>query len=260
MNNTDRINEINISNEGCKMKIIKYNGVRNVVIEFQDKYKAKIHTTYEKFKKGSIKNPYYPSVCGVGYFGQGKYKSRGKDKKKTIAYQIWNGMIKRCYDAYELNKEPTYIDCYVCDEWLCFQNFAEWFYENYYECDNERIQLDKDILIKGNKIYSPKTCVFVPQRINELFTKSDSIRGEYPIGVSYHKATNKLMARCSVLENNKKKRKHLGLFELNQVKEAFTCYKQFKENYIKQVAEEYKEFIPIELYNAMYNYQIEIND
>ena len=101
----------------------------------------------------------------------------------------------------------------------------------------------------------------VPQRINNLFTKSDKIRGEYPVGVSYKKTSGKLMVRCSIInENEKKERIHLGYFPLNRPFQAFYTYKQFKENYIKQVANEYKNLIPQKLYNAMINYEVEIND
>ena len=164
-------------------------------------------------------------------------------------------MIERCYNPYELNKKPTYIDCYVCEEWHNFQNFAEWYYKNIYNCNNERMHLDKDILIKGNKIYSPKTCCIVPQRINVMFTKRQNCRGKYPIGVKWHKR-DKIFEVCCYDKNCN--RQYLGRFD-NEI-DAFTCYKNYKEKVIKQVADEYKELIPKELYEALYKYEVEIND
>lgn len=203
---------------------------------------------------------------GIGYMGDGKYKSKDENKKKTKAYNTWNHMLRRCYDPYYLNEHPTYIDCYVCEEWYNFQNFAKWFYENYYECNDEQMQLDKDILIKGNKIYSPNTCILVPKRINCLFTKSDALRGEYPIGVYYkfkkveQYEYHYLEVSCSVIENGKKKSKVLKTLPLNKPFQAFSIYKQFKEKYIKQIADEYKELIPQKLYEALYKWEVEIND
>ena len=250
----DRTGEENVNNKGTLMKIIKYKNKRNIVVEFQDEYKARVSTQYNNFKIGNVKNPYDKNEYG-GYVGEGKYKI-WENKKATKSYTCWTNILKRCYDPYILNKYPTYIDCYVCDEWLCFQNFAKWHEENYYEVENCKMNLDKDILVKGNKIYSPETCIFVPNKINILFTKSDKARGEYPIGVSYCKGNNKL----SATSNDGYKKVYLGYFPLNRPFQAFTVYKNFKENHIKQVADEYKDLIPKKLYEAMYKYEVEIND
>ena len=255
----ERIGETSISNEGYKLLIIEDYDFRDIIVEIQDKYKTKVHTNYNAFKLGKVKNPYHTSVYNIGYLGKGKYKTKEKGKM-TKAYKIWSEMLKRCYDPYYINKYPTYIDCFVCEKWHNFQNFAKWYYENYYEIEGQKMHLDKDILHKGNKTYSPQTCIFVPQRINKLFTKSNNIRGEYPIGVCYRKDIDKLQSYCSIFENNKKKTIHLGYFSLDKIEQAFTCYKNFKENYIKQVADEYKDLIPTELYDAMYRYEVEIND
>jgi hypothetical protein len=115
--------------------------------------------------------------------------------------------------------------------------------------------LDKDILYKGNKVYSPETCVFVPERINILFVKSDKIRGEYPIGVTWRKDRGRFSSRCCDAHGTYKP---LGCYDT--VEGAFNAYKTFKEKVIKQVADEYKHLIPNKLYQAMYNYQVEIND
>lgn len=254
-----RIGEENISNENYIIKIIEYNDANDILVEFQDKYKAKIHTCYVHFKNGSVKNPYHPSVFGIGYYGQGKYKSR-INNKKTKSYEIWHAMMERCYDPYFINKNLTYKDCFVCEEWHNFQNFAQWWEEHVYDCKNERMELDKDILFKGNKIYSPETCLIAPQRINILFTKNDVNRGKYPIGVDeyYDKkwGYKKLRVRCLMYN----KSKCLGYFPLSKPFYAFYTYKIFKEKYIKQVADEYKDLIPKKLYDALYKYKVEIND
>ena len=251
----DRTGEENYNNFGTLMKIVEYKNAKDIIVEFQDEYKIKKSATYQQFKKGNIKNPYDKIVCSVGYVGEGRY-----DKKDyPYIYEKWHNMLKRCYEAYVLNKYSTYRDCTVCDEWLCFQNFAQWWEENYYEIEGERMCLDKDILIKSNKIYSPETCLIVPQRINTLFIKSDAIRGKYPLGVYWNKENNKFRAQCSVLnKENNKEQIYLGLY--SSVEETFLVYKNFKEKYIKQIADEYKDIIPTKLYNALYSYEVEIND
>ena len=254
----ERIGEENCNLYGTLMRIIEYNDSKDIIVEFQDKYKVKVHTGYGNFKKGEVKNPYDKTVHGVGYIGEGKYKV-SINGKNTIAYKVWFSMIQRCYDPYYLDKHPTYRDCIVCKEWHCFQNFTQWYEENYYECNDEQMELDKDILIKGNKIYSPETCIFVPHRINSLFTKSNAKRGNCLIGVCFHKRDRIYESNCSVLDKKGSKRGiYLGRFK-NEI-DAFIAYKQFKENYIKQVADEYKKLIPTKLYEALYKYEVKIND
>jgi hypothetical protein len=115
--------------------------------------------------------------------------------------------------------------------------------------------LDKDILIKGNKVYSPETCIFIPSEINTLFVKNDVNRGEFPIGVTFNKENNNYLSHCN---NGHRKIIHLGTF--NNIEDAFKVYKEYKEKIIKQIAEEYKSKIPEKIYNAMINYDVEITD
>lgn len=256
---TDRTGEVNYNTFGSKMIIIEYRNIRNIDIYFPE-YDCFIkNRKYKEFKKGSINCPYERRTCGVGYLGEGKYKTR-KNNKKTKCYRTWRNMLTRCFDEEYKLKHNTYLGVTICEEWLNFQVFAEWYYNNIYFIDDEEMNLDKDILNKGNKVYSPETCIFVPQRINKLFTKTNKNRNGLPVGVFYNKKNNNYVAGCSVynLEKKKKEVKRLGSYSTPE--EAFEVYKQFKESYIKQVADYYKDKIPTKLYDAMYRYEVEIDD
>ena len=255
----NRTGEIGVNNFGSRMEIIEYRTNTDMDAYFPQYNYVVRNVQYDNFKKGLIKCPYEPRLFNNGYLGEGKYKVK-ENGKQTKVYSTWKNMLTRCYDNKCHEKYPTYKGCIVCEEWHNFQNFAEWYEENYYTVDNEKMHLDKDILIKHNKIYSPETCIFVPERINTLFTKCDKLRGGHYIGVDYHKASNKFRVRCSIYDfkNNKKKLEHLGLY--NTQERAFEVYKEFKENYIKQVADYYKNLIPNKLYDALYNYKVEITD
>lgn len=257
----DRTGEINYNNFGSKMEIIKYSNSKNTDIYFPKYNWVSKNRDYKDFKNGNIKCPYEPRYFDYGYLGEGEYRNR-INNQDTKYYRIWEGMLCRCYWKNFKDKRPTYKNCKVDKEWHNFQNFAKWFHNNYYTVDNETMCLDKDILIKGNKIYSPDTCIFVPQRINILFTKTDKNRGDLPIGVREDKRRNKnkYIAACSIynLKKKKKKTKYLGSYKTPE--EAFETYKQFKEQYIKQIADYYKDKIPQRLYNAMYQYEVEITD
>lgn len=250
----DRTGEVNYNKHGSKMIIYKYMTSENIDVYFPKYDWVAKHVQYNNFKRGYIKCPYEKSVYGVGHIGEGKYKV-SENGKETEVYKIWKGVLRRCYVSRIHEKHPTYKDCEMCEEWHNFQNFAKWYEENYYEIEGEKMCLDKDILFKGNKLYSPNTCVFVPHNVNSLFTKGDSVRGELPIGVAIDKRHNKYQAQCRTQYN---KRKWLGYY--NTPQEAFQSYKQFKENLIKQVADKYKSYIPEKLYDAMYRYEVEIDD
>lgn len=248
----DRLNETRVNNNGEEMKIIRYGSNADIDIQFIKDGTVVEHRAYDAFKKGNIKNPMFPSVCGIGCIGIGKFKPFDENRKPTKCYIAWVRMLTRCYDPKYQEKNPTYKGCTVCQEWWNFQVFAEWYYEHYYEIEGQRMNLDKDILYKGNKTYSPDTCVFVPQCINSLFIKSNKIRGNLPIGVSKHR--NKFQAWIS------KDNEQIYLGHFTTPEEAFLVYKQAKETYIKEVANKYKEKIQHELYQAMMNYNVEIDD
>jgi len=247
----ERLGEVSYSTYGGKMTISEYTSTIDMTVEFEDGYTTK--TIYSNFKRGVVKNPYEKTVLGIGYLGQGEYKGC-EINNQSKQYSTWRSMLRRCYSVNAHEKQPTYINCTVIEEWHNFQVFAKWYDENIYTIRDEKLQLDKDILFKGNKIYSPDTCVFTPQRINLLFIKREAKRGIYPIGVLSH-SNNRFRAHCN---NTEKVTIELGLF--NTIREAFTAYKNYKENTIKEMADKYKISIPKKLYDALYNYKVEITD
>lgn len=170
-------------------------------------------------------------------------------KKNTIEYKsytVWYSMIRRCYSYIYQKNKPTYEGCTVCDEWLYFSNFKKWFDENYIE----GFQLDKDIIIRGNKVYSPQTCCFVPKEINIIFQNKSKRIYDLPIGV-YKTRYNKY--RASLHINGKT----VIIGNFNSPKEAFEAYKKEKEKYIKELANKWKDKIDIKAYNSLINYVIE---
>lgn len=239
------------------MRIVEYVDNRNIVVEFQDEYKTRTKTTYGNFKSGSVKNPYFPSVYGVGMTGT-KYP-RSVNCKDVKEYEAWKCILRRCYDSKTKNRQPTYNDVVCCKEWLNYENFYEWLhgqpnFKQWY--DGKRWAIDKDIFTKKNKIYSPETCCLVPQNVNCLFLKREAQRGKYPIGVRYR--NGEFVATCS----NPFLNKAVELGTYSTPEKAFQVYKKYKEDIIKQVAEiEYKDGnITKQCYDAMMKYKVEIDD
>ena len=232
-------------------KIVKYNDAYNVDVQFL-KTGFKTSVQLINIKSGSIKDSYLPSVCGVGIIGA-KYQSK-VDDVKTKEYELWTSMLKRCYSDTYKKQRPTYIGCEVSDNFKRYEYFYEWCH-NQIGFGNEDWHLDKDLLIKGNKVYSEDCCVFQPNEINLLLTKSTASRGKHLIGVSWNKKDNAFVARVN---KNKGKREYLGLF--NTEIEAFNAYKTAKESFVKEQAEKWKDKIDERAYNALMNYQVEIDD
>ena len=250
----NRIGEKNYNSQNDLMKIVEYKKSNNITVEFQDKYRAQIKTRYSHFKNGTIINPYHASVCGIGMPGI-KYGSV-RNGKVTKEYPTWSYMIEIC--SCETSKNAI-----CCEEWLLFDNFYEWLHsqENFDKWLNgEYWTLDKDILIKGNKIYSPETCCLVPRMVNSLFKKQENKKTRLPIGVQFEANRQRYIANCSNSVNGKDYNMYLGSF--NNSEDAFKCYKEYKENLIKRVAriEFNKGNITKRCFESMLKYEVEITD
>lgn len=187
-----------------------------------------------------------PIMCKIGYRGLEDVDCT------TESYIKWHDMIHRCYNEKFHKRQPQYKGCTVCVEWLNYSNFKIWY--DQHKIPGMTLDLDKDILFKENKIYSPETCCFVSHTINALFLSRKEARGEYPIGVSYEKEKKKFRACMAFMGKQIK----LGTFDTAEA--AFARYKEYKEDFIQDMAEQYREQIPDKVYEAMMRWKIEIDD
>lgn len=169
------------------------------------------------------------------------------------SYNTWFQMLRRCYNENENYKHPTYKDCFVCEDWKYYSKFKEWFDnpENGYK---KGYQLDKDIICKGNKEYCPEKCCFVPNELNSITTKANTLRGDTPIGVSKH--VNRYRAAYSKLN----KLVHLGMYATAE--EAFHAYKKAKEGWMKEYGDMLfsEGKITKRVRDALHRYEVEITD
>ena len=239
------------SNLSGDFKILKYNNKKNIEIEFLKTGYCKV-AEMKEVRNGSIKDPYSPSVFGIGITGT-KYPPTINDVQ-TKEYMLWTGMLQRCYSTTLKKKRTTYEGCEVSDKFKSYEYFYEWC-QNQIGFGNEGWHLDKDLLIKGNKVYSENTCVFIPAEINSLLVKSTSLRGKHLIGVSWSNTSKSFIAQ---VRKNKGKPEYLGLF--NTEIEAFNAYKSTKEAFVKEQAKKWKGEIDDRAYNALIKYQVEITD
>ena len=232
-------------------KVLKYNDYGNVEIQFlKTGYEAVVQLG--NIKNGNVKDPYLPSVYGIGVLGT-KYQAK-INGVMTKEYDLWKSMLKRCYSDVYKKQRPTYEDCEVGDNFKSYEYFYEWCHKQI-GFDVKGWHLDKDLLIKGNKVYSEDSCIFIPSEINLLLVKNTASRGEHLIGVYWHNKRKAFEARVS---KNKGKQEKLGSFKTEM--EAFNAYKQAKEAFVKEQADKWKDKIDPRAYNALMSYTVEITD
>lgn len=261
-NNLNRLRACKLKYEGMvfktnsfgDVKILVYENSKSVLVKFLNSG-CEVVCRLDKILQGKLKDPQQPSVYGVGIVGDSIIRCEGKLDK---AYVVWSNMLKRCYDLSSTKSRPTYKDCIVSDNFKYLENFKEW-------CNNQvgfglkdengkSFALDKDILVKGNKVYSPETCCFVPPEINSLILKRCNDRGFCKIGVSLHKQSGKYKATLNVFGCNV----YLGVFNTEQ--EAFLVYKKAKESHIKTLALKWKSSIDKRVFEKLMNYEVSDDD
>lgn len=241
------------NNFGTWATVTEYNGSKRIKVRFEDEYAYEGIYISGSLKSGSFRNPYDPNIYGVGFYGHGSEVTWDKNRPNPLL-SVWSLMLKRCYSNNNELSIQSYTDCTVSKEWHNFQTFAAWARQQI-GFDLKTRNLDKDILVKGNREYGPETCCFVPARVNMLLVSAAVSRGECPVGVHFQEERNKYRVLCS--DENSKVR-FLGRFETAQ--EAFLIYKIYKESVIKKVAEQYKEVIDPRVYTALFNYEVELED
>ena len=211
-------------------------------------------TSYSHLVNGLVKDKLKPTIAGIGYLGCGSHSSsEERSSDVTKMYSTWSGMLKRCYDD-----KSKYYSNYggrgvtVCKFWHNYQNFGDWYINNY----KDGYVLDKDLTIIGSIVYSPKSCCFIPHKINTLILTCKKSRGESVIGVCYRKDTGKFLANCKINATSVT----LGSFDTEY--EAFLAYKTFKEYHVKSVAKESydKGEITHQIYNNLLMFTVNIDE
>lgn len=182
-----------------------------------------------------------PTFFDIGFRGYGKY-SCTENGKKLKHYSVWENMLSRCY--YTKNSRYNSYGgkgVIVCDDWLDLQKFSGWFYSNYIE----NWFLDKDLLSPESKVYSPKTCCFLPREVNNCFviTPKQKEGNKLPTGIIERNGV--YIAR---VKNKRKQTKCLD--------EAKLFYKTNKEALVKCLADKYKKDLPLNVYNKLLSWEV----
>lgn len=238
--------------QGYEVEVLEYRSSTNILVEFNDSMKTRIEVEKVQLKRGNLTNPHHPSVKGIGFIGQGPHLTRVDGNSMTKEYKHWFNMMDRCTKTSQ--KYVNYFKCFVDKQWYNYQEFAEW-------CNwqvgfsQDGWHLDKDLLCKDNRTYSPEFCVFLPQELNNFDNKRETLRGEYPIGVTLDKASSKFASQGNFKGFHKK---HLGRYDTPI--EAFLKYKEVKELHAKHLADKYSGVVDDRVIEALLRYEVSIND
>lgn len=229
--------------------VLEYTNSRDITVKFINTSNVR-KVFLPQLKSGKIRDNELKPVYKVGIMDIPNAVGT-RDHPKS--YVKWNAMLQRCYNENLRSKHATYYDCEVSDDFKYYSKFKEWF-ENQIGSNQDGWHLDKDILVKGNKVYSAETCCFVPPEINCAVVTSGSRRGSHPSGVIWN--CTKTRYRARIQRGNTWE--SLGTYDTPE--EAFAVYKPIKEAHIKSLADKYKDVIDPRVYEALYAWTIDVDD
>ena len=188
-------------------------------------------------------NKWKRTLYGIGYLGC----NDSLIDKDNYIYSKWANMMQRCYDEEVHKKKPYYAQCIVEIEFQNFSNYREWHKEN--AMGDRKVDLDKDILIRGNTVYGSETCSLIPHFTNTIFEN----RGA-DTNIVLNNDTGKYDVTMSILG----KREEVGSFDTEEeAKQGFIDYKQ---DYIRKYARKCKGKVPNKTYEAIVNWVVETAD
>ena len=202
--------------------VTKYNGVSDLTIRFINTETILSNVSGSNLRKGLVSDPNTPSLCEIGYIGSGPYSF----KENIVAYRRWCAMICRVYRPTTERIKRSYEDCSVDPRWHNFQNFAEWYQQQPYN-NQSGYELDKDLILEGNKVYGPETCCLIPSVLNLAITFIKTNR----LAIGVFKEGNKFVAETRMKSSLVRR---LGVYD--NLEDAKYRYLEFRWSYIMTLA------------------------
>ena len=230
----ERLGTEKYNSQGCLMRVEEYDSSNDLLVRFLDTHNALVHAAWREFEQGRIINPFFPTVYGFGYMGEGPFGSHDKP------YKFWSHALERSYSPLYKSKFPTYENCIVSEEWRNYQNFGYWFKENFYEVPSKRMELDKDLFYLGNKEYGPLKCCFLPNDINSIYKTTD---GTISRNIRFRSG------KYEVTGAFEGKKYYLGGF--TTFREATQGYLDYKYSRLLEKRKVYSSFLPQRVYDTL---------
>ena len=232
------------------VEVTEYIDSHNITVKFLNTGAIK-NTTASALTTGILKDSEVHDTHKYGVMDMPNELQKGKPKPRE--YSIWNGIRQRCYNENNRDNLMSYKGIKMSDNFKLYSYFKEWCHKQI-GFNEDGWHLDKDILVKGNKVYSEDTCCFVPPEINCTITNNKSVRGRFPQGVTYNRTKTRYRAKI----RRGAKLESLGTYDTPE--EAFYAYKPIKEACIKSLAEKWKDKIDPRVYESLMRWEINITD
>ena len=226
-----------ISTNSGACRVTKYETRLRVTVTFIDTGYTKTTST-QALRRGSVKDPYFPSIRGVACLGEGKFRA-SIHSRLTPEYKLYLSVTTRCYDTEFQQKNPTYRKCRLCEDWLNFQTFAR-DVSQMKNFGRRGFDLDKDLRILGNKEYGPSACSFIPHCINTVLLRREAE------GV-YLQDGGGFLTKLRMYNENV----YLGTFKSKR--KAMSIYREAKSEYVIELANTHRKELHPEVYNNLVN-------
>lgn len=239
------------TNESGPVVVIGYEGYKKVLVKFIDG--TETYCRSGDLLNGEVWNPMQPSKFGRGFFGQGPHL-HSIGKVTTKEYSTWGGIFYRLFDEKALERKPTYKEVGIVQDWYNFQEYAEWCqWQKGFK--NEGWQLDKDLINKGSKEYSPENCCWVPREVNMALISQKKQRGSLPIGVTTA-GHRMLKYRAQWCEGSGQQYSPI----MTDPMACYEIYKKNKERYMHSLAAKWAGLIDERAEYALSVFEVDIND
>ena len=247
------VGAVYILRQDQSVRVLEYKNKSKVLVEFQDSHGFTTWCEKSQIVNGTLKNPYGATLFNRGFIGDGSFRIKN-ERRNTHEYVVWSGMFWRCYDERKLVKNPTYIGCYVREDWFNFQNFCYWF--SYQKQAYAGWSLDKDLLVKDNKCYSVDTCCLLPAEINTFLAYKRKDNG-CPPGVHY--GIKECLYKAQIKDRfSGRNQRLLGMSD--DPVEMFFLYKEAKENEAKFLAKKWKDDLDESSYEQLMLWTVDIDE
>ena len=244
-----KVGDLRRNNYGCLYTVIRIRDSYNATIRYLDKFSHEQTLALRSARLGITRNPYAPTLAGVGYIGSGKYMSSVSRGTYTREYMLWAGLIRKYYDRKKVDITQSKYNKNVCPEWHNFQTFADWVVSlGYY--DDQLFSLNTTLLADESNVIGPDTTCFIPDVLVGHLVRTKPRRvSTLPMGIILPTRCARYLVQIKCYGKSQPIAKCVDIFE------AISIHKHAKEEHVKEVANLYRHELEPRVYDALMSWK-----